>query len=190
MYTNQGLFENMALEKKADALHVPNWLCFFCSLFAFFLQLVFCAERCHYRLLWQIITSEHQDCYYSPRTVRNKPDTNNILSRKTGPYRHDLCEEAENSRQLNKPPLPSILLANVQSLENKIDDLRARLNYQRDIENCNILFFPESWRQDRTAAASGKTRGGGLCIFVNNSWCTICKEVSSFCSADVSHDKL
>ena len=35
------------------------------------------------------------------------------------------------------------------------------------------------YRQDRTAA-SGKTRGGGLCIFVNNSWCTISKEVSRF----------
>ena len=34
------------------------------------------------------------------------------------------------------------------------------------------------YRQDRTAA-SGKTRGGGLCNFVNNSWCTISKEVCS-----------
>ena len=37
---------------------------------------------------------------------------------------------------------------------------------------------------DRTAV-SGKTRGGGLCIFVNNSWCTISKEVSSYCSPEV-----
>lgn len=85
-------------------------------------------------------------------------------------------------RQSNKPPLPSILLANVQSLEKKIDD--ARLNYQRDIQNSNILCFTESWlnddtiniqlagyrlyRQDRTTA-SGKKRGAGLSIFVNNS---------------------
>jgi hypothetical protein len=34
-------------------------------------------------------------------------------------------------------------------------------------------------------AVSGKTRGGGLCIFVNNSWCTISKEVSSYCSPEV-----
>ena len=97
-------------------------------------------------------------------------------------------------RRSNKPPLPSI--AKVKSLENKIDDLRTRLNYQLDIQNCNILRFMESWlnddtvniqvagytlyRQDRTAA-SGKTRGGGLCIFVNNNWCTISKEVSSYC---------
>jgi hypothetical protein len=40
------------------------------------------------------------------------------------------------------------------------------------------------YRQDRTAA-SGKTRAGGLCIFVNNSWCTISKDVSSHCSPEV-----
>ena len=60
-------------------------------------------------------------------------------------------------------------------------------------KNC-ILCFYESWlnndminiqlagfkifRQDRTVA-SGKTRGGGICIFVN-SWRTKSKEVSRF----------
>jgi hypothetical protein len=39
-------------------------------------------------------------------------------------------------------------------------------------------------RQERTAASS-KTRGGGLCIFVNNSWCTISKEVPSYCLPEV-----
>ena len=42
------------------------------------------------------------------------------------------------------------------------------------------------YRQDRTTA-SGKTRGGGLCIFVNNSWFTISKEVSSYCSPEVEY---
>lgn len=96
-------------------------------------------------------------------------------------------------RRVANLPLPSILLANVQSLENIWDELKARISYQRHIKNCNILCFTESWlkddiksiqlagytlyRQDRTAA-SGKTWGGGLCIYVNNSWCTIYKEVS------------
>ena len=69
-----------------------------------------------------------------------------------------------------------------------------------------ILCFTKSWlnddmnniqlagytlyRQDGTVA-SDKTRGGGLYIFVNNSWCTISKEVSMVCSSEVvSHDKL
>ncbi|KAK1795637.1 hypothetical protein P4O66_001130 [Electrophorus voltai] len=89
----------------------------------------------------------------------------------------------------HRAPLPSILLANVQSLDNKLDDLWARIKFQRDIWDCNLLCFTESWlnpavanhaiqpaeffsvhRMDRTAD-SGKSRGGGVCVMVNNSWC-------------------
>ncbi len=42
-------------------------------------------------------------------------------------------------KRAHSPPLLSILLANVQSLENKMDDLRARISFQRDIRDCNII---------------------------------------------------
>ena len=73
--------------------------------------------------------------------------------------------------------MPSILLANVQLLEDKIDDLLLRLSYQPDIKNCNILCFTEMWLNEETDnielaefslhrqirdATSGKTRGGGV----------------------------
>ncbi|KAK3526575.1 hypothetical protein QTP70_030713 [Hemibagrus guttatus] len=46
----------------------------------------------------------------------------------------------------HRTPLPSILLANVQSLENKFDDLRARVDKcQRYIRDCNLLCFTETW---------------------------------------------
>ena len=77
-----------------------------------------------------------------------------------------------------------------------------RISYQQDIKNCNILCFTESllnddikdiqlagytlYRQDRTAA-SGKTQGGGLCIYVNIRWCMISNEVSKFCSSEVEY---
>ncbi len=48
-------------------------------------------------------------------------------------------------KRAHSPPLPSILLANVQSLENKMDDLRARISLQRDIRDCNILCLTETW---------------------------------------------
>ncbi len=44
----------------------------------------------------------------------------------------------------HSPPLPSILLTNVQSLENKMDDLRARISFQQDIRDCNILYLSET----------------------------------------------
>ncbi len=89
----------------------------------------------------------------------------------------------------HSPPLPSILLVNVQSLENKMDDLRARISFQRDIRDCNILCLTETWltpsvldtavrpsdnfsvlRMDRTAEA-GKNKGGGVCFMINKKCC-------------------
>ncbi len=92
-------------------------------------------------------------------------------------------------KRAHSPPLPSILLANVQSLENKMDDLRARISFQRDIRDCHIFCLTETWltptvpdtavtpsdnfsvlRMDRTAEA-GKTKGGGVCFMINRKWC-------------------
>ncbi len=92
-------------------------------------------------------------------------------------------------KRAHSPPLPSILLANVQSLENKMDDLRARISFQRDIRDCNIFCLTETWltptvpdtavtpsdnfsvlRMDRSAEA-GKNKGGGVCFFINKKWC-------------------
>ncbi len=92
-------------------------------------------------------------------------------------------------KRAHSPPLPSILLANVQSLENKMDDLRARISFQWDIRDCNIFCLTETWltptvpdtavtpsdnfsvlRMDRTAEA-GKTKGGGVCFMINKKWC-------------------
>ena len=50
----------------------------------------------------------------------------------------------------------------------------------------NILVGSTLHWQDITACF-GKTRGGGLCIFINNCWCTISKEVSRFCSPEVEY---
>ncbi len=92
-------------------------------------------------------------------------------------------------KRAHSPPLPSILLANVQSLENKMDDLRARISFQRDIRDCNIFCLTETWLtpsvpdtavtpsdnfsvlwMDRTAEA-GKNKGGGVCFMINKKWC-------------------
>jgi hypothetical protein len=46
-------------------------------------------------------------------------------------------------RRAHHPPLPSILLAYVQYLDNKVDELRLMISFQRDIGACNILCFTE-----------------------------------------------
>uniref|UniRef100_A0A8C7KC88 Transposase Tc1-like domain-containing protein n=1 Tax=Oncorhynchus kisutch TaxID=8019 RepID=A0A8C7KC88_ONCKI len=92
-------------------------------------------------------------------------------------------------RRAHRAPLPSILLANVQSLDNKVDEIRARVAFQRDIRDCNVLCFTETWltgetlsevvqptgfsthRADRNKHLSGKKRGGGVCLMANVTWC-------------------
>ncbi len=110
-------------------------------------------------------------------------------------------------KRAHSPPLPSILLANVQSLENKMDDLRARISFQRDIRDCNIICLTETWltpsvpdtavtasdnfsvlRMDRTAEA-GKSKGGGVCLMTNKKWCDP-RNISSLsrsCSPHLEH---
>ncbi len=78
-----------------------------------------------------------------------------------------------------RPPLPTILLANVQSLDNKLCELRARISYQRETRDCCIICLTETWmsavvpdsaieltgfsvhHSDRTKELTGKSRGGG-----------------------------
>ncbi len=110
-------------------------------------------------------------------------------------------------KKAHSPPLPSILLANVQSLENKMDNLRARISFQRDIRDCNIICLTETWlmpsvpdtavtpsdnfsvlRMDRTAEA-GKSKGGGVCFMINKKWCDP-RNISSLsrsCSPHLEH---
>ncbi|KAL6466249.1 hypothetical protein MHYP_G00263820 [Metynnis hypsauchen] len=62
--------------------------------------------------------------------------------RKRGRRTGILCR---TRRRSFSPPLPRILLAKVQSLENKVDELNARIRFQRDVQSC-------SPRQHQTAS--------------------------------------
>ena len=42
-------------------------------------------------------------------------------------------------------PLPSLLLANVRSQDNKMDEIRLRLTQQRETRNSGALIFTETW---------------------------------------------
>ncbi|KAI4884971.1 hypothetical protein NFI96_020242, partial [Prochilodus magdalenae] len=81
-------------------------------------------------------------------------------------------------QRANRPPLPTILLSNVQSRDNKISELRAQISFQRETQDCCILCLTETWlspeipneaiepagfsvhRADRTKDLSGKSKGG------------------------------
>ncbi|XP_055725405.1 uncharacterized protein LOC129815528 isoform X2 [Salvelinus fontinalis] len=80
-------------------------------------------------------------------------------------------------RRAHRVPLPSILLANVQSLDNKVDEIRARVAFQRDIRDCNVLCFTGNMAHSRHAIggfgtaswflhASRRQKQASFCAFV------------------------
>ncbi len=72
-------------------------------------------------------------------------------------------------------------LANVQSLDNKLYELRARISYQRETRDCCVIGLTETW-----------SRGGGVCFYINNSWCDErnIHSIKSFCSPDLEFHML
>ncbi len=98
-----------------------------------------------------------------------------------------------------RTPLPSIHLANLRSLANKSDELQLLTRTNKDFLNSAVLSFTETWlngaipdsalhlsgfqlfRADRVTESSGKTRGGGLCFYINEGWCTDVTVLKKMC---------
>ncbi|KAJ8040523.1 hypothetical protein HOLleu_14838 [Holothuria leucospilota] len=94
-----------------------------------------------------------------------------------------------NRNRKSRPYLPHIIMGNVQSLVNKIDELSANTRFLSDFRNANIMSFTETWltnnhfdapfeldgfkliRGDRSLEDTGKKSGGGVCVYVNHRWC-------------------
>lgn len=102
----------------------------------------------------------------------------------------------------HRPALPSLLLSNCRSLVNKIDKIRLRV-FSDKTSRC-VTVFTETWldnsapdkairlhgctvyRADRTAC-SGKKRAGGVCVYINNDWCTAVDITGTHCSPDLEY---
>ena len=97
--------------------------------------------------------------------------------------------KARSRRRRDAPVLPVIVTGNARSLNNKIDELSACTKYLHEYRDASILCFSESWfkdcmpdssvqldgfhivRGDRDNVISQKTKGGGVCIYVNKRYC-------------------
>ncbi len=87
-----------------------------------------------------------------------------------------------------RPALPTLMLSNLRSLENKLDLIQLSQSTQHEARDCCVFVFSEIWlngnipdsaiqlhgltyyRADRDPLLSGKTRGGGLCVYINKQW--------------------
>ena len=104
-------------------------------------------------------------------------------------------------RRTFRLPLPTMILINAQSLNNKIEELTACCKYAEQFRNANIIGVSETWlkedsadpdipgyscyRLDRSKDATGKKEGGGVCLFINNKWCTNVSIKESTCLEDI-----
>lgn len=104
-------------------------------------------------------------------------------------------------RSLSRTPLPSMILGNVQSLRNKLDELQGHAGLQKDFKDCCVMAFTETWltEQDqdnellidrfgapfRNVDTTGKTQGGGVCLYVNNWYCRAVTVREKICTSDV-----
>ena len=86
-------------------------------------------------------------------------------------------------------PVPTVVSGNVRSLRNKMDELTALRRWNFAHHEASMLCLSETWLQENkdpdTAYAmdgfslirsdrdekSGKSRGGGVCAYVNEKWC-------------------
>ncbi len=93
------------------------------------------------------------------------------------------------------------MLSNVRSLENKLDLIHLSRSTQHETRDCCAFVFTETWlidnipdsttqlhgltccRVDRDSSLSGKTRGGGLCVYINKEWCNNAAVLSKHCSS-------
>lgn len=105
-------------------------------------------------------------------------------------------------RRRHKPPLPYMLLSNVRSLRNKMDELRINTKVCYEYRESSVMIFTETWlqcdvpdqlvqvqgfknvRMDRNSN-SGKARGGEISVYINDSWCSNYTIKDSVCTPDL-----
>ncbi len=90
---------------------------------------------------------------------------------------------AKLRKQPHKPPLP---LSNARSLVNKMDEMELQLAKPRGllcvsnnrnlaslgIPNAAVQLTGRTIHQQDCSKVSCETRGGGLCLYVHNAWCS------------------
>ena len=94
----------------------------------------------------------------------------------------------KNRLRHNKPFAPVVTFGNCRSLYPKIDELRANCRFLHQYREASCIAFTETWldskitdsaleipdfkliRMDRNSD-SGKSKGGGLALYVNDQWC-------------------
>ncbi|KAI4889320.1 hypothetical protein NFI96_006060 [Prochilodus magdalenae] len=200
--------ENAAARR---SLHFCNFLLFSVVL----CLPVFGVERRSYdRALLLCIGDQHKDYSFHseniPPEILRSPELHGVIIPLA--RRRRRCRERKQKRGKRaglrarlqaspyRPAVPSLFLANSRSLVNKMAEIRLRIT-SNNMNSC-VVIITETWlnrsvpdaaielaghsvyRADWTEA-SGKSRGGGLCIYIHNNWCTAADTIEQHCSPDL-----
>lgn len=102
-----------------------------------------------------------------------------------------------------KLPLPSIILANARSINNKVDELDALVKFHHAYKNASAIAITETWlsdkiadshisidgfnlfRADRDTNTTNKSCGGGCLWLIKKEWCTNTTVHRRFLSSDL-----
>lgn len=136
--------------------------------------------------------------------LRQLDESQGNAGKTTGRRRKQGKQGGVKIRLRKQIPLPSVLQGNVQSLRNKLNELQGCVRFQKDFKNCGVLAFTETWfnkqdldtdlyidgfgrpfRLDRNAEVTGKKQGGGVCLYVNERYCSAVTVRERICTSDV-----
>ena len=97
--------------------------------------------------------------------------------------------KARTRRRRHRNVLPVIITGNAQSVHGKLEELTGLCQYLHQYRDASVMCFTESWftekmpndylaikdfhleRGDRDLQATGKTKGGGVCCYINEKYC-------------------
>ena len=97
-----------------------------------------------------------------------------------------------------------MILGNVQSIRNKLDELQGNARFLKDYKDCCVMAFTETWvterdqgsdlmitsfgaphRLDRNSDVTNKTQGGGVCLYIKQRYCTSVTVRERMCTPEV-----
>lgn len=131
-----------------------------------------------------------------PADVFNLPETFKIL-----PSHRKLRRRGRRGGIQLRLRRRGMILSNARSLRSKMEALRTNMRVCFEYREAGLLVFTETWlhkdipnslielegfslvRADRNET-SGKSRGGGICVFVSDSWCRNHSVRETVCSPD------
>lgn len=100
----------------------------------------------------------------------------------------------------NWPAVPTIILSNMHSLDNKINHLQLLRSVLRDMRDCCVFVFTVTWLNDsipdsaiqldqlacywadRALLEGGEILGGRVCVYIGDAWCWDSVVVHKHCS--------